>query len=74
MLLDGSNFDTCDMRKKREVLRDRQGGTARKQRYRSDGRFWPVVLCRAVVRRKSESLRLVSMRSDNILHQQQLRR
>jgi hypothetical protein len=33
--------------------------------YRLDGSFWPVVLCCAVVRRKSASLRLVSMRSDN---------
>jgi hypothetical protein len=31
--------------------------------YRSDGRFWPVDLCCAVVRRKSACLRLVSMRS-----------
>jgi hypothetical protein len=35
--------------------------------YRSDGRFWPVVLCCAVVRRKSASLRLVSMRIDTVL-------
>jgi hypothetical protein len=34
--------------------------------YRSDGRFWPVVLCCAVVRRKSASLRLVSMPSDTV--------
>jgi hypothetical protein len=38
-------------------------------KYRSDGRFGPVVLCCAVVRRKSASLRLVSMRSDTILPQ-----
>jgi hypothetical protein len=37
--------------------------------YRSDGRFWPVDLCCAVVRRKSASLRLVSMRSDTVLSQ-----
>jgi hypothetical protein len=36
---------------------------AEQQHYRSDGRFWPVVLCCAVVRRKS-----VSMRTDTILH------
>jgi hypothetical protein len=34
--------------------------------YRSDGRFWPVDLCCAVVR-KSESLTLVNMCSDTIL-------
>jgi hypothetical protein len=37
--------------------------------YRSDGRFWPVKLCCAVFRRKSASLRLVSMRSDTVLPQ-----
>jgi hypothetical protein len=37
--------------------------------YRSDGRFWPVDLYCAMVRRKSASLRLVSMRSDAILSQ-----
>jgi hypothetical protein len=42
--------------------------------YSSDGRFWPVDLCCAVVRCKSASLRLVSMRSDTILPEQQLRR
>jgi hypothetical protein len=36
---------------------------------RSDGRFWPVELCCAVVRRKSANLRLVSMRSDTVLPQ-----
>jgi hypothetical protein len=36
--------------------------------YRSDGRIWPVDLCCAVVR-KTERLRLVSMRSDTILTQ-----
>jgi hypothetical protein len=36
---------------------------------RSDGRFWPVDLCCAVVGRKSPSLRLVSMRSDTVLPQ-----
>jgi hypothetical protein len=30
------------------------------------GRFWPVDLCCAVVRGKSASLRLVTMRSDTI--------
>jgi hypothetical protein len=34
--------------------------------YRSEGRFWPVDLCCAVVRRLSASLTLVSMRSDII--------
>jgi hypothetical protein len=34
---------------------------------RSDVKFWPVYLCCAVVRRKSASLRLVSMRSNTIL-------
>jgi hypothetical protein len=37
--------------------------------YRSDGRFWPVVLCCAVVICKLASLRLVSMRSDTIFPQ-----
>jgi hypothetical protein len=37
--------------------------------YRSAGRLWPVNLSCAVVRRKSASLRLVSMRSDTILSQ-----
>jgi hypothetical protein len=37
--------------------------------YRSKGRFWPVDLCCAVVRRKSANLRLVNMRSDTILPQ-----
>jgi hypothetical protein len=37
--------------------------------YRPDGRFWPVDLCCAMVRCKSASLRLVSMRSDTILSQ-----
>jgi hypothetical protein len=37
--------------------------------YTSDSRYWPLVLCCAVVRRKSASLRLVSMRSDTILPQ-----
>jgi hypothetical protein len=36
-------------------------------RCRSDGRFWPVDLCCAVVRRKSASVRLVRMRSDTVL-------
>jgi hypothetical protein len=31
--------------------------------YSKDGRFWPVDLCCAVVRSKSASLRLVSMRN-----------
>jgi hypothetical protein len=35
--------------------------------YSADGRFWPQDLCYAGVRRKSASLRLVSMRSDTIL-------
>jgi hypothetical protein len=39
------------------------------RKYRSDGRFWPVDFCCAVVRRKWPSLRLVSMRSDTILPQ-----
>jgi hypothetical protein len=42
--------------------------------YRSDGRFWPVDLWCAAARRKSTSLRLVSMRSDTILPQEQHRR
>jgi hypothetical protein len=42
--------------------------------YRSDGRFWQVDLCYTVVRRKSESLRLVSKRSDAVLPTLQLRR
>jgi hypothetical protein len=37
--------------------------------HRSDGRFWAVDLCCAVVRRKSAILRLASMRSDTILPQ-----
>jgi hypothetical protein len=37
--------------------------------YRSDGRYWPVDLCCAVVGRKSASLRLESMRSDTGLLQ-----
>jgi hypothetical protein len=37
--------------------------------YRSNGWFWPLDLCCAVVIRKSASLRLVSMRSDTVLHQ-----
>jgi hypothetical protein len=41
--------------------------------YRSGGKFWPVDLCCAVVSRKSVSLRLVSMRSETILPQKQLR-
>jgi hypothetical protein len=34
--------------------------------YRSDGIFWPVDLCRAVVIRKSASLRSVSMSNETI--------
>jgi hypothetical protein len=45
-----------------------------KSMYRLDVRFWPVDLCCAVVRRGSASLRLLSMRSDTILPEKQLRR
>jgi hypothetical protein len=47
---------------------------SKQQKYRAPGRFWPVDLCSAVVRRKSASIRLVSMRSDTVLPQYNLRR
>jgi hypothetical protein len=63
---------TCPKLKYRDWITSSTSGEGRP--YRSDGRFWPVDLCCAVVRRKSASLRLVSMTSDTVLPQQQLKR